>query len=621
MVHELYDYLVDRSQRWILLADLMRKRGNQYIQHSECGQPPVLIFDYDLILDGRTFERPVNFAIVAIMDRRDRIRASQNGNQPNTIRDVDHRQVAQTYNKRTIKLDPHPARPIVIIDPRSGQGPGLAGTKLDSQIGVALNFGHPVYFVMFYTEPEPGQTYSDVQQAIVKFIEEVELRHSHAPKPAIIGNSQGGWAAALIAADRPDLTGPIVLNGSPLSFWSGVQGGVDVIRYKGGLCGGSWLASLACDLGSGLFDGAHFVAGYETLDPADIFWSKWYNLFRNIDTDESNYLNSEKWWGGFFKMNAEEIHFIVNSLFLGNELENGHLRLDDGRLIDLKNLHNPILVFASQGDNITPPSQALNWIHKMYGTVGEIKRSGQTIIYMIHEKVEHLGLFVSGRVAKKEHNAIIGSMRRLEYIGPGLYEMVTDEEPNAAGLDDYDVRFEEREMEDILQLGDIVEDEKPFMAVNGISRFNDAAYRALVSPWVRAAINEKVSENIRQLHPLRMQRYLVSDQNLFCWPLKWMGESVVQERKVVDRDNPFVLWEKIFSNNVKSSLDYYRDVRDLSQEMLFKALYDTPLMGSIFGENGGQTAAKENHSDLKQLTKSSREKARLRKDAVTGGFV
>ncbi len=41
-------------------------------------------------------------------------------------------------------------------------GPGIGGFKDDSQVGVALAAGHPVYFVIFFRDPEPGQTLLDV---------------------------------------------------------------------------------------------------------------------------------------------------------------------------------------------------------------------------------------------------------------------------------------------------------------------------------------------------------------------------------------------------------------------------------------------------------------------------
>ncbi len=609
-----YDYMVDRTQRSVLFWDILRKRGNSYLTHLEKGQPPLLLFDYEEIMDGRLFEHPVNYSLVHILDRRilDRRKSVRQDEKQSRDR-------RQTYRGKTIDKDGFPARPIVVIDPRAGHGPGIGGSKLASQIGIALDYGHPVYFISFSTDPEPGQTISRVHNAEIRFLEEVVKRHPDAPKPAVIGNCQAGWATALIGADRPELTGPLVFNGSPLSYWGGVDG-ANPMRYKGGLTGGIWMTSLWSDLGHDKFDGANLVAGFEDLNPANTYWTKYYHLFSHIDTEEKRFLDFEKWWGGFFKMNTEEIHFIVNSLFVGNELEKGQLKLDDGRIINLKNFKAPIFAFASAGDNITPPPQALNWIYKVYGTTDEIKRCGQVIIYMVHKNVGHLGIFVSSSVAKKEHHQILGSMGWIDYLAPGLYEMVIDDVAGTPDLHDYNVRFEERKMEDILQFDDGQEDEDPFVAVNTISRFNDVAYRMLVRPWIRAAINEPASECLRQLHPLRMQRYMVSDANPLCWPLKWMAEQVAAERQTIKSNNPFVQLEEMYSDSIKRSLDYVKEMRDISQELLFKSLYATPWMENVFGV-GDQAAGKELKPDEEQLSRNSREKAELRKDADKGGFV
>ena len=72
--------------------------------------------------------------------------------------------------------------------------------------------------------------------------------------------------------------------------------------------------------------------------------------------------------------------------------------------MDLRSIRSPIIVFCSKADNITPPSQALDWILDLYGSVEDIRAHGQTIIYAVHESIGHLGIFVSGSVAKKEHD-------------------------------------------------------------------------------------------------------------------------------------------------------------------------------------------------------------------------
>lgn len=602
-----FDYMLDRTQRSILFYDVLRKRGNTYLEHIEAGQPPILIFDYEVVLDGRNFDPPVNYSLAQILDRRQKDRGNP------------EKQRRMTHRGKTLDADGSPSRPIVVIDPRAGHGPGIGGSKLDSQIGVALDYGHPVYFILFYTDPEPSQTISRVQNAEILFLEEIARRHPGCPKPAIIGNCQAGWAAALIGADRPELTGPMIFNGSPLSYWGGVEG-ANPMRYKGGLIGGIWQASLWSDLGNDTFDGANLVAGFEDLNPANTYWSKYYHLFTNIDTEEDRFLKFEKWWGGFFKMTAEEIHFIVDGLFIGNELEKGHLQLDDGRHIDLKNFQSPILAFASEGDNITPPPQALNWIQKVYGSVDEIKRCGQVIIYMVHKKIGHLGIFVSGSVAKKEHHQIIGNMGWLDYLAPGLYEMVIEESSSSSSLDDYTVQFEKRQMEDIGEFDDGMVDEKAFGGVNQVSRLNDSAYKTFVSPWLRSLINEPAAECIRQLHPLRMQRYTISDQNPLCTPIKGLAELARSQRKIVAQDNPFVQYEEYVSDSIKNSLDYYRGLRDFSQEFIFRSLYDNPWMKTFFGSTK-ESAEEVRITEEKLLQTTEKDRVRLRKLAEEGGFI
>ena len=301
-----------------------------------------------------------------------------------------------------IEVDPK-SRPFVVIDPRAGHGPGIGGFKADSEIGVALKAGHPCYFVGFLPDPMPGQTIEDIARAEAIFLEKVIALHPEADeKPCVVGNCQAGWAVMMLAALRPELFGPIIIAGSPLSYWAGVRG-KNPMRYSGGLLGGSWLTALTSDLGRGKFDGAWLVQNFESQNPANTLWSKQYNLYSNIDTEASRYLGFEKWWGGHVNLNAEEIQFIVDELFIGNNLAAGKIKTSNHELIDLRNIRSPIIVFCSKGDNITPPQQALGWILDLYDDVDEIRSYGQTIVYTIHETIGHLGIFVSAGVARKEH--------------------------------------------------------------------------------------------------------------------------------------------------------------------------------------------------------------------------
>src|SRR6202007_318515 len=266
----------------------------------------------------------------------------------------------------------------------------------------------------------------DIAQAEATFLERVIALHPEAEgKPAVIGNCQAGWAVMLLAAMRPELFGPIIVAGSPLSYWAGVHG-QNPMRYTGGLLGGSWLTAMMGDLGNGKFDGAWLVSNFENLNPANTYWTKSYNLYSKVDTEAPRYLEFEKWWGGHVNLNAEEIQFIVDELFIGNNLAAGRIETSDGTAVDLRNIRSPIVVFCSKGDNITPPQQALDWILDLYDDVYDIRSYGQTIVYTIHDKIGHLGIFVGGAVARKEHGEFASNIDLIDTLPPGLYEAVLE---------------------------------------------------------------------------------------------------------------------------------------------------------------------------------------------------
>ncbi|VVS94369.1 DUF3141 domain-containing protein [Desulfoluna spongiiphila] len=603
------EYVVDTSQRSLLFWDVLRKRGNNYLDHLEKGQPPVLIFDYEIICDARTFDQPANYALAQIRGKRGSEDRGFTGGADRRVRAVDGTGDQAEPNRR----------PIVIIDPRAGHGPGIGGSKEASEIGHALANGHCVYFVLFFTEPMEGQTLADVKNAEILFLEEVARRHPGSLRPVVIGNCQGGWATAIVAAERPDLAGPIVLNGAPLSYWSGV-GGTNPMRYKGGLLGGVWINDLVSDLGGGHFDGANLVMSMEGLNPGNTFWSKQYNLYKNVDTEEQRFLDFETWWGGFFLMTKEEIHTIVADLFIGNRLANGQLKLDDGPPIDLKRFSDPVVVFASSGDNITPPQQALNWIPMVYKSVDEIKTRGQVIVYIVHPTIGHLGIFVASSIAGKEQKEIIGSVEMINFLAPGLYEMEIIAAPSKEWLNDYKVKFTERTIDDILAYDDGVEDEKAFELVASISERNSALYGTWVSPLVRAMVNPLFVEWMLEMHPMRLQRSLITDRNPLMRPVKDAAEYVRRTRRPVSEENPFVQVERAVSDMVVTSLDWGQSLSDLTQEKVFHLIYDNPALAWLYGVDRGPTPEEEKATQKAEAQERRRDRKMWLDRLEEGGY-
>jgi pimeloyl-ACP methyl ester carboxylesterase len=532
-------YVTDLTQRSILTLDLLRERGNRMVEHAEQGMPPVLAFAHEMLLDARTFDPPANYALLRIVPPDD------------------------------VKLDPQKP-PIVIVDPRAGHGPGIGGFKKDSEIGLSLREGHPTYFVSFFPEPCPGQTLEHVERAEIRFLEEVRRRHPDTGKPILYGNCQAGWAVAMLGADRPDLAGAIVLNGAPMSYWAGAPG-VNPMRTAGAFTGGEWSVRWLSDLGAGKFDGAWLVLNFELLHPANTFFSKLYNVHKDPQREAKRFLDFEKWWTGFYLLNEEEISWIVGNLFIGDKLEQGQLQLGEGHAIDMRRLTEPLVIFASAGDDITPPQQALQWIDEVYGTTEALRKHGQRIIYLLHGDIGHLGIFVSGAVALREHRAMIENLERMRKMPPGLYEMkiVRETGETDPAKDQFEVAFEERKVEDL----HVEFDKRDFEQTEQTSRQMSAWYETFVRPWLHATVTPQVAEMLRQMHPDRFARLIFSDRwNPLMAMLAPLTEWARTNRVRAEPDSPYPHIETALAKQIESNWETWRTMRDAWYEAVFQAI-------------------------------------------------
>lgn len=589
------EYMMDAGQRSVLFMDVLRRRGDQYREHVAQTAPHVLQYAAELIIDGRDLDEPVNYALVRIVPPKD----------------------------VEVDLD---RRPFIVVDPRAGHGPGIGGFKADSEIGVAMKAGHPCYFIGFLPEPMPGQTIERVARAEAVFIEKVISLHPKADgKPCVIGNCQAGWAVMILASLRPELFGPIIVAGAPLAYWAGVHGKYPM-RYSGGLMGGSWLTALTSDLGAGKFDGAWLVQNFEGQNPSNTLWSKQYNVYSQVDTEADRYLEFERWWGGHVNLNAEEIQFIVDELFVGNNLAAGRIMMSDGQPVDLRNIRSPIVVFCSKGDNITPPQQALDWILDLYADVDEIRAYGQTIVYTVHESVGHLGIFVSGGIAKKEHTEFSSNIDLIDVLPPGLYEATfeakdTDTANADLALGQWVMRCEARTLDDIRAMGgNSPEDERRFAAAKRVSEINLAAYQKFVQPWIKGVVNPQMAELMRNLHPLRLQYEAFSSQNPLMSMVKSMADQVSEDRKKVSTDNPFFAFQEQVSKQIVQALDGWRDSQEALSEATFLAVYGSPALQSAVGIDPQSTPSRRQEMSASHRQMLDRRISELKSRIEEGGL-
>jgi hypothetical protein len=551
------DYMTDACQRSVLFLDLLRRRGDEQVKITAEPMATVLSFDHELVMSGKSLWRPINYSLLRI--------APVKG--------------APTEPRK---------RPVVVVDPRAGQGPGIGGFKTHSEIGDALEAGHPVYFIGFAAEPEPGQQFLDVVEGQVTFFERVVELHPDAPRPFAIGNCQAGYQTLMVAMLRPDLFGPCLVVGSPMSYWQG-EHGKNPMRYAGGLSGGSWITAMTSDLGEGKFDGTWLVLNFDSLNPANWLWGKQYEVYANIDTGADRYLEFETWWGDFIQLNGGELQFLVDNLFIGDKLTRNALKARDGTTFDVRTITSPIIVFTSTEDNISPPPQTLGWILDLYPDADAIRVAGRTIVYCLDHKAGHLALFVSSKVGAKEDKEFVRMMDIIDCLPPGLFEMVISARPGDAPTGafvsgDWRVGFEARSTDDLRVLGrNSPADDRAFATAERLSELNLAIYRNVLQPWVRAVANHPMAAMGKALNPLRLSYTLFADRNPGMAGVKTLADDAAQHRKPVAADNPFLALQTQISDQITASLDAYGAARDKLGEQTFFSVYGSPFVQAMFG--------------------------------------
>ena len=320
------------------------------------------------------------------------------------------------------------------------------------------------------------------------------------------------------------------------------------------------------------------------------------------------------------------MQWIADNLFVGNKLTSGEILTSDGVRVDLRNIKSPIIVLCSWGDDITPPQQALGWVTDLYATRDEIVANGQTIVYTLHQTIGHLGIFVSGKVATKEHAELAACMDMINLMPPGLYEAVITEVPEDAANPQlihgkYLFRLEARTLDHIRALGgNSDEDTKRFATVARLSEINHGLYSTLAQPAVKAMTTEQSAEMLRQMHPSRLRFAMFSDKNPMMQSVKGLAEAVRTDRKPVSSDNPLLSLEKVASTWITTWWESYRQVRDAMTETMFLGVYGSPMVQAMVGMANGSMEHRRIERDLQREACEARMRADLEKRFDVGGL-
>ena len=126
--------MADATQRTVLFWDVLRQRSDQYYAQKAKEVPHVLSFEAELVLDGRTFARPVNYLLVRVKPPAGRRR----------------RPAASAPSWWSIRAP--------------GTAPASAASRPTARSAWPCAPAIPCYFVGFTPEPMPGQTIEDIMR-------------------------------------------------------------------------------------------------------------------------------------------------------------------------------------------------------------------------------------------------------------------------------------------------------------------------------------------------------------------------------------------------------------------------------------------------------------------------
>ncbi len=352
------------------------------------------------------------------------------------------------------------------------------------------------------------------------------------------------------------------------------------MRYAGGLLGGSW-PSLARRPTSATACSTAPISSqnFENLNPANTFFDKYYHALRQR-RHRAAALPRVRALVGRLLPDEPRGDRVDRRTTSSSATSSGRASVKSAggqAPSTCARSSRRSSLFASLGDNITPPQQAFNWVADIYGSTEEIKARGQVIVGLLHQNVGHLGIFVSGKVAKKEHAQIVSVLKSIEALPPGpLRHADRRATRRRTARVAYDVEFLEHRLEEIVERLNRFEraDEKPFEAVAVDVRVQPARLRALRAA---AGAGDDRTSSLRSSRARAASAadaaLGLSDPNPWLWWLGPAAEAVKAQRAAGRRRLPAAARRSAGRRSSSSAwLDCYREAarRAVSEAAFFQ---------------------------------------------------
>ncbi|TAE22092.1 MAG: class III poly(R)-hydroxyalkanoic acid synthase subunit PhaC [Candidatus Kapaibacterium sp.] len=251
-----------------------------------------------------------------------------------------------------------------------------------------LELGHDVYTIDwgYPTRADRYRTMEDYMDYLDQAIDYIR-KTSPNKKTNLMGVCQGGTAAIIYSSLFPNKINTLTTAVTPFEMRL-----ENTVMFK-------WAQHVDPDPiadAHGMISGEAMNAGFLMVKPMQRMEK--FHMFLNMMDDKpkvQNFLRMEKWLFDSPGQPGEAYRTYTRRVFMGNELSDGTLTVDD-RLVDMNNIQMPVLTIYASHDHLVPP-ESTRPIHEKVGTKDKT---------LVEFPGGHVGVFVSSAAQKHVAPAI-----------------------------------------------------------------------------------------------------------------------------------------------------------------------------------------------------------------------
>ncbi len=254
-------------------------------------------------------------------------------------------------------------RPVLILPPQAGHHSNLADySPAQSLVRVFHSYGFDVYVTEWlsasFEQRHLGM--DDYLRLTDEAVDEIR-RRTDVYKIHLVGQCQGGWQASIYTSLHQDKIATLVSAAAPIDIHAAPSQIIDDAKLP--MAFFEYLVAT----GNGLMQGKYILWGFKNMQADEHYVRKYNRLWKMVDSGDEEgikrFAHFENWYEYTQKLPGRFYLQIIKNIFKENNLTKPGSFKVEGRPVDLRNIHCPVIIMAGRKDHITPPPQAFALKH------------------------------------------------------------------------------------------------------------------------------------------------------------------------------------------------------------------------------------------------------------------